>query len=355
VRAQVEAEQRYGRIAELVTRPLALMEVCGTHTMAISKAGLRSRVPRPLRLLSGPGCPVCVTPREQIDQAIAMAREPGVVVASFGDMLRVPGATSSLERERAAGARVQIVYSPVDALALAQDIPDQLVVFIGVGFETTSPTVAATLVRAAEAAVDNFYVLPAFKLVPPAMAALLAGGGARIDGFICPGHVTAIIGSAAYRPLCDQHHIPCVVTGFEVLDILDGVTMLLEQIATGRAAVEVQYRRAVTDAGNTTARALLERVFRVCDSSWRGIGTIPGSGLELAPEFERFDARRRIPVEVAPAPGFDRGCACGEVMRGLLLPPDCPLFGQACVPAHPVGPCMVSSEGACAAYHRYGG
>jgi len=277
------------------------------------------------------------------------------VVTSFGDMLRVPGASSSLERERAAGARVQIVYSPVDALAYAQDHRNQTVVFIGVGFETTSPTVAATLVRAAAAHVDNFFVLPAFKVVPPAMAALLAGDGARIDGFICPGHVSAIIGSAAYQPLCDQHRIPCVVTGFEVLDILDGVTMLLTQIAEQRAAVEVQYRRAVTAAGNATALALLARVFKISDSIWRGIGLIPGTGLELAPEFERFDARRRIPVEVPAAPGFDRGCACGEVMRGLLLPPDCPLFGKACVPAHPVGPCMVSSEGACAAYHRYGG
>jgi hydrogenase expression/formation protein HypD len=352
---RARAERAYEQIADLVRQPVALMEVCGTHTMAISRFGIRARIPRDLKLLSGPGCPVCVTPTSAIDQLIAMSREPAVVVATFGDMMRVPGSESSLERERAAGHDIRIVYSPLDAMQLAERITDKVVVFMGVGFETTSPTVAATLVRAADRNLQNFCVLPAFKVVPPAMAALLAPGGARIDGFICPGHVSSIIGTAPYEPLASQYNTPCVVTGFEALDVLDGVIMLLEQRKADKPQVQVQYRRAVPREGNPAAMALLGRVFRPCDAMWRGIGVIPGTGLDLSEEFSSFDARRRIPIQAAPeSPDLPAGCDCGEVMRGLRTPPECRLFGKGCTPWRPVGPCMVSTEGACAAYYRYG-
>lgn len=348
------AEQFYNRIAQLVSAPAALMEVCGTHTMAIGRFGLRARLPADLRLISGPGCPVCVTPVEQIDQVIAMARQPGVTVVTFGDMMRVPGSTSSLERERAGGGDIRIVYSALDALKFALEEPKRTIVFFGIGFETTAPTVAATVVRASQESVGNFCVLPAFKRVLPAMEALVTGCGARINGFICPGHVSAIVGSGPYRSLAADHGIPCVITGFEALDILEGLTMLLEQMAQGRSAVEVAYRRAVPCAGNPAALAMMARVFQVCDACWRGIGMIPASGLELSGVFAGFDARRRIPVKVEPARDLPQGCACGDVMRGLIVPPECPLFGKVCLPENPVGPCMVSSEGACAAYYRYG-
>jgi hydrogenase expression/formation protein HypD len=283
-----------------------------------------------------------------------MVQEPGVTVASFGDMLKVPGSESSLACERAAGRDVNVVYSPMDALLLARAKPHRKVVFFGVGFETTSPTIAATLVRAAEMSVRNFFVFPAFKLVPPAMAALIGSNESGIDGFICPGHVSAITGKLPYEPLAAEHRVPCVITGFEALDILEGVTMLLDQIIQGRAEVEVEYRRAVSPEGNPTALALLSRVFQRCRARWRGIGTIPDSGLQLSEEYAVFDARRHIPVQVSPVPDFPDGCACGEVIRGLLIPNECRLFGTTCAPAHPMGPCMISSEGACAAYFRYG-
>jgi hydrogenase expression/formation protein HypD len=350
-----EADQYYDRIMALVQRPTSLMEVCGTHTMAISRFGLRARMPKYLRLISGPGCPVCVTSCRQIDQAIAMARETGVTVMSFGDMIRVPGSESSLDSERAKGRDVRVIYSPFDALRYAMRKPKQNIVLVGIGFETTSPSVAATLVRAAELRVRNFFVLPAFKLVVPAMAALVAENGFCVDGFLCPGHVSAIIGSAPYRALAETYHVPCVVTGFEAMDILKGVTMLLEQIVDGRSEVEVEYRRAVPQEGNPTALALLERVFRRHDARWRGLGVIPGSGLELSDEYAAFDARSRVPTKVPAVPDLPKGCSCGEVMQGLRIPTECSLFGMACTPARPVGPCMISGEGACAAYMRYGG
>ena len=355
-RERDRAEAGFQRIAELVgDRSVALMEVCGTHTMAIGRFGLRSRMPAGLRLISGPGCPVCVTPAEQVDQALAMAREPGVVLTTFGDLIRVPGTRGTLRQERALGRDVRIVYSPMEALQIAQREPTRRVVFVGIGFETTSPTIAATLIRARQAGVGNFSVLPAFKLVPPAMEALVAAEDTQIDGFICPGHVSTIIGCAPYEPLARDHGVPCVVTGFEALDIIDGTLRLLEQWSRGEAAVEVQYTRAVPWEGNPTALRLLDQVFQVCDSRWRGIGLIPATGLELRQEYAAHDARLQVPVEVPPGPDLPSGCACGEVMRGLKVPPECALFGTACTPAHPVGPCMVSTEGACAAYHRYGG
>ncbi|MBI5532724.1 MAG: hydrogenase formation protein HypD [Deltaproteobacteria bacterium] len=349
------AERCYDKIAALVSGPVSLMEVCGTHTMAISRFGIRARVPETLRLLSGPGCPVCVTPASQIDHLMAMAREPGVIVTTFGDMLRVPGSKSSLEQERTRGSDIRVVYSPHDAMEIARAAPDRIVVFMGVGFETTSPTIAATMIKALAAGIGNFCVYPAFKVVPPAMDALVASGETRIDGFICPGHVSTIIGSAAYEPIARDRKVPCVVTGFEALDVLEGVILLLEQRAAGKAEVQVQYRRAVSPEGNRTALDILSRTFTPCDAAWRGIGVIPGTGLEPREEFLSMDARRRVQVEMPKdAVDLPAGCGCGEVMRGLKVPTECAMFGTACTPSRPIGPCMVSTEGACAAWYRYG-
>lgn len=349
------AEALYARIEAAVDRPMALMEVCGTHTMAIGRHGLRTRMPEKLRLVSGPGCPVCVTPASDVDRAIAMAQQPGVIVATFGDMMKVPGTRTSLAQARAEGATVQVVYSPIDALKLAQDNPDVTVVFVGIGFETTIPTIAATMLRAQRQGIDNFCVLPCFKVVPEAMEALVLSPQTNIQGFICPGHVTALIGLAPYAPLAEKYGVPCVVTGFEALDILEGVVMLVEQIAAGEARVENQYRRAVPAAGNPQAMAIIRQVLQPCDAIWRGVGEIPGTGLEPRPEYANMDARTRVPVEIPPPSDLPKGCSCGAVMLGLMYPNECPLFGKACTPAHAVGPCMVSSEGACAAYYKYGG
>jgi hydrogenase expression/formation protein HypD len=351
-----EAKALVERIHALVDGPVSLMEVCGTHTVAISRYGLRSLMPRDLRLLSGPGCPVCVTPQSEIDRAVEIARVPGATVATFGDMMRVPGSGSSLEREKAAGADVRIVYSPLDAIDIAAGNPEREVVFLGVGFETTSPTIAATVLAAAERGTRNLSVLPLFKLVPPALHMLAEVPGRHLDGFICPGHVSTIIGTDAYEPVASRRNIPCVVVGFEPLDILAGIVMLLEQVkavrAGGAAVVANEYGRAVTRSGNRRAQEILARVFDVCDSEWREIGTIPASGYEFACEFRSYDARERFDVR----PGSDAGpsgCICGEIMLGTRLPVDCPLFGGRCVPGDPVGPCMVSSEGACAAFYKY--
>ena len=347
------AEDLFLRIAAMVSQPTYLMEVCGTHTVAIGRNGLRSRMPHDLHLVSGPGCPVCVTPAERIDRLIRMSRQSGVTIVTFGDMMRVPGSDSTLERERAIGQDVRVVHSAASALEMARAEPRRLFVFFGIGFETTSPTVAATLEQAASTGASNFLVLPAFKLVPPAMDALAADEGSRIDGFICPGHVSAVIGSAPYGPIASSRGVPCVVTGFEATDILEGVVMLLRQKAEGRADVEVQYARAVRPEGNPVALKFLERVFRRREATWRGIGTIPDSGFDLAPEFAHLDASHRIPVDVPSVPDLPAGCACGAVMTGKIIPPECALFGEVCAPLNPVGPCMVSSEGACAAYYHY--
>ena len=348
------AEDLFRGIGRLIHQPTTLMEVCGTHTMVASRSGLRDRLPGELRLLSGPGCPVCVTPAETIDQLLAMAAEPGVTIATFGDMIHVPGSRSSLSRMRSRGRDIQVVYSPLEALELARRRPSRLVVFMGVGFETTAPTVAATILRAAGEGLSNFLVLAAFKQIPPAMCALAGSDETRIHGFLCPGNVSAIIGAAPYEPLALEHGIPCAVTGFEPTDMLEGIFMLLRQMREGRSEVEIQYRRVVSHDGNTTAGELMGRVFQTCDARWRGIGLIPDSGLELAGAFCEHDARHRIPTEVPKAPDLPAGCSCGEVLRGRLIPPECPLFGRGCSPENPVGPCMVSSEGACAAYFNHG-
>ncbi len=356
-RSEPVARALIRRIHELATTSTSLMEVCGTHTVAISRFGLRSLMPADLRLLSGPGCPVCVTPLREIDRAIAAARDPRVILTTFGDMVRVPGSQSSLEREKAEGADIRILYSAIEALDVAASNPDKEVVFIGVGFETTSPTIAATLIEAKRRGSKNFSVLPFFKTVPDALDMLASVPDRALDGFICPGHVSAIIGSKAYEPVARERNMPCVIVGFEPLDILGGIVMLLEQIegiraGSSRARVETQYRRAVTPEGNKAAQRVLAEVFVACDAEWREIGTIPGSGYELAGAYRAFDARERLDLpEPAEAPAT--GCICGRIMLGLELPSDCPLFAGRCTPRDPVGPCMVSTEGACAAFYKY--
>lgn len=359
------------RLREMESPPATLMEVCGTHTVAIARHGLRAALPEGVRLISGPGCPVCVTPQDQIDRFIALGRLEGVTLATFGDMIRVPGSRESLEQARAEGVDVLVVYSPLDAVEAAERRPERQVVFFGIGFETTAPAVALAIAEAERRGLDNFSVLCAHKLIPPAMMALVwhtslrlrgspgedapsagpASDGPEIDGFLCPGHVSVIIGSNAYRPVAASGR-PCVVAGFEPADILRGVELLLRQLRDGRAEVESEYGRAVKPEGNRRAQELMGKVFRPVDARWRGLGEIPLSGLALRDEFAEFDANRRFEVEVPPAKE-PPGCRCGDVLRGAIDPPECPLFGRTCVPANPVGACMVSSEGACQAWYRY--
>lgn len=338
--------------SEAIGRRVKIMEVCGTHTHAIARNGLKGLVEHALELISGPGCPVCVTARGEIERAIVLARYPGVTITTFGDMLRVPGIDSSLERERADGADVRVVYSPRDALELARSDSTREVVFLGVGFETTAPAIASVILEAARSDLANFSVFVSHKLIIPAMEAVLRGE-ALVDGFLTPGHVSVIIGSEAYSPIAREFSVPCVATGFAPGDILEGLTMLLEQLAEGRSESLIQYTGVVSARGNPRALAVMERVFAICDTPWRGLGTIPGSGLCLREEFREFNALHRFEIPEVDAPE-EPGCRCGEVLKGLIAPAECPLFGKACTPADPVGPCMVSSEGSCAARYRYG-
>lgn len=342
-----------GRLAEQMLRPLTFMEVCGTHTMAIYQHGIRSLLPETIRLISGPGCPVCVTPVDFLDHALALARRPQTLVATFGDMLRVPGSSSSLQTEKARGADIRIVYSPLDAVALAEENPQAEVVFLSVGFETTTPTIAGSILEAQRRGVCNFSALTANKTMPAAMAALTADAALQVDGYLCPAHVSTVIGADGYRPLAEEHSVPCVITGFEPLDVLQGVLMLTRQALAGEARVENQYSRFVRPEGNPKARQILTRVFAPVDAVWRGIGNIPGSGLKIRDAFAAFDAARKLPVAVAPS-HEPAGCRCGDVLKGKIAPHDCPLFRGACAPENPIGACMVSSEGSCAAEYKYG-
>ena len=328
------------------------MEICGTHTVAIFRSGLRELLPASIQLISGPGCPVCVTANEDIDRAIWLARQPGVIVTTFGDLVRVPGSSSSLHQERSRGADVRIVYATFDALEIARQHPGKEVVFLGIGFETTAPTVAAAVKQAAAEGIENFSVFSAHKLLPPAMRALLDSEDLRLDGFICPGHVSTVIGAEAYREVAVGYGKPCVIAGFEPLDLLQSITMLMEQVRKGIAEVMIQYRRAVNWGGNVAAKRFLDEVFQPADAAWRGLGTIPLSGLSLRPALEAFDAAKRFSmpeIQVKEHPG----CRCGQVLRGVMTPPECGLFRKVCSPQNPMGPCMVSSEGTCGAYYRY--
>lgn len=337
-------------IERLATRPVRLMEVCGTHTVAIFRHGLRQLLPPQVELVSGPGCPVCVTPNEYLDAALAYAAQPGAVIATFGDMLRVPGSFSSLEREKSRGARIRTVYSPLESLELAASSPDDKVVLLGVGFETTAPLTAACVLEAARRGLRNWSVLPAHKLVPPALAALLRQPQSRVDGLLLPGHVAAVTGTAPFASL----PLPAVVAGFEALDILEAVLRLVRQVAAGERRLENAYRRVVRAEGNPLAQQLVAQVYRPAAASWRGLGRLEASGLEVRPEFARWDARQAWPVAV-PGGAEPPGCRCGEVLCGSITPPQCPLFAKACTPLAPVGACMVSVEGACAAWYKYGG
>lgn len=348
------AELLVREIGRLADRPLRLMEVCGTHTVAIFKAGIRQLLPPQVELVSGPGCPVCVTANSYLDTAVAYSRRCDVIVATFGDMLRVPGSSSSLAAEKAAGADIRVVYSPLDSLEIAQANPGKKIIFLAVGFETTAPVAAATALAAEQAGLDNFFLLSAHKLVPPALRALLTLGEVHVDGFLLPGHVSAIIGEAPYRFLTEDFGLPAVIAGFEPLDILRAVHSLASQLHRGEAALENQYRRVVRPEGNPAAREVLARVYTEADAAWRGIGDIPASGLAIREEYRRFDAPANLPVDSGVAREHP-GCRCGEILRGIVRPTACPLFGTACTPEKPVGSCMVSVEGTCAAWYKYGG
>lgn len=339
-------------IQTLAPESATLMEVCGTHTVAIARNGIRGLMPEGVRLASGPGCPVCVTSNHDIDKVIALARVPEVTIATFGDMTRVPGSSSSLLAEQAAGRAVEIVYSPLDALRLAADNPDRQIVFVGVGFETTTPLVAMAIKRAKAAGLKNFTVYGAHKNMPGALEVIINDPSLKLDALILPGHVSTIIGVEPYRFLAEKYGIPGVITGFEPVDVLQGIAMIMRQLHEGRADIEIAYARGVMPEGNPVALAAIDEVFETCAATWRGLGEIPGSGYRIRDEFAEFDAMRCFQPEVEPVREH-AGCRCGDVLRGIMAPNQCPLFRTVCTPENPVGPCMVSSEGSCAAYYRY--
>ena len=339
-------------IARRVTRPWTIMEICGGQTHSILKFGLDELLPPSLVLVHGPGCPVCVTPAELIDAAVALATRPGVTLCSFGDMLRVPGGGIDLLTARARGGDVRMVYSPLDAVALAERQRDREVVFFAVGFETTAPANALAVRQAQRLGLENFSLLVSHVLVPPAIAAILAAPDNRVQGFLAAGHVCTVMGTAEYEPLAQRFRVPIVATGFEPVDILRGVHACVAQLESGRAEVGNAYARAVRPGGNPHARRLIAEVFEVADRNWRGLGRIPRSGLALRPEFARFDAVRRFGVAGDAAPEMTE-CISGLILRGTKTPHECPAFGTRCTPEHPLGAPMVSSEGACSAYHRY--
>ena len=350
-----ELVRAIGALAEKTGRPLRLMEVCGTHTVAVFRHGIRDLLPEGISLLSGPGCPVCVTSSGDVDTAIALSKEPGVVLCTFGDMMRVPGRHGSLYHAKAEGADVSVVYSPTDALKEAVDNPDKRVVFFATGFETTAPLVSATVLEAEKQGVENFYIYSVHKLVPPALSALVSSGEVRVDGLMLPGHVSTVIGSRPYGFLAERHGVPSVVTGFGAGDILEGILMLMGQIHKGKPRVEVQYSSVVKEEGNPRAVEVMMECFEPCEAHWRGIGDIEASGLRLKDKYGHRDARAvfDLPVAGGREPDLPKGCSCGEVLRGIKIPTDCPLFGKKCTPENPVGACMVSTEGSCAAYYRY--
>jgi len=337
-----------------VGRPVRLMEVCGTHTVAIFRHGIRDLLPEGIQLLSGPGCPVCVTSIRDVDTVIEISRSRDVIITTFGDMMRVPGKSKSLFYAKSEGGDIRIVYSPLDALKIAKANSDKKVVFFATGFETTSPLVAATISEAENAGIDNFFIYSVHKTVPPALKALLDSGEVLVDGFILPGHVSTIIGKDPYNFIADDFNKAAVITGFEAFDILSGIRMLLEQISGGKARVENQYTKVVKDEGNLKAVSIMNEYFGPSDAEWRGLGILPGSGLELRGQFCHRDIRSVLNPDV-PEGTEPRACSCGDVLKGVKIPTECSLFGKACTPEKPVGACMVSSEGSCSAYYRYMG
>lgn len=356
-RNHLAAKSITGDIRELAAellqqnREARIMEVCGSHTMSIARYGIRQILPGNVRLISGPGCPVCVTDAAYIDAAIELA-EKGIQIATFGDMLKVPGSSKTLADARGAGGQVHVCYSPLDAVKLAERNPDNEIVFLGIGFETTVPPVISIIKKAKAENLENISLLTAFKLVPPALEALAEDKDVAVNGFLLPAHVSAIIGADAYRSFVDKYKTPSVIAGFEPLDILLGIKGLLEQLAGGRAELVNQYARVVKKQGNRIALNLIHELLEPADASWRGIGTIPGSGLALREEFSDFDASKKFHISTEGGEPDPR-CRCGDVLRGIIFPDECPLFSNVCTPLLPVGPCMVSSEGSCAAYYKY--
>jgi hydrogenase expression/formation protein HypD len=343
------------RIADLihrsVTRDYAFMEVCGGHTAAIHRFGIRYLLPDNVRLISGPGCPVCVTGTDFIDKAIAYSGMEDVIITTFGDLIRVPGSYSSLEKEKAAGADIRIVLSGLDALEIARTNSGKKIIYLGIGFETTAPGTAITLMQAKKENINNFYLLSAHKLMPPAMEAIIKDG-VRLDGFICPGHVATITGSSIFNFIPERYNLSCVVAGFEPSDILQSILMLVRMVNMNTPKVEIQYTRAVTLNGNSIAQRYLSEVFEPCDASWRGFGTIPLSGFTLRSNFEKFNAENMIPLKIVSQEDNEL-CICGKILRGIKTPEDCSLFAEICFPENPVGACMVSNEGACNNWYKY--
>lgn len=351
--ATKELAARYLKeIKELATERYTVMEVCGTHTVAIAKNALRDLLPPQIRLVSGPGCPVCVTDSGDIDRFMYLAGQPNVITATFGDMIRVPGSKKSLQVLRGEGADIRIVYSTLDALELARKNKDKEVVFLGVGFETTVPTVAVSIESAKQEGLRNFSVLSLHKIVPPVLKALAEDPELEVNAFLDPGHVCSIIGTKSLKFMAKEYGKPGVVTGFEALDILEALVMLLRQRAEGRSEIEIQYQRGVKPEGNLVAQKFIEKVFEPVDALFRGMGVIPMGGLGIRQEFQEWDAVKKFSLPVFDSPEIP-GCRCGEVLKGRMTPPECPLFARKCTPLDPVGPCMVSSEGSCAAYFRY--
>ncbi len=340
------------KIKEETKENINIMEVCGTHTMSIFRHGIRSVLPAKINLISGPGCPVCVTPQGEIDAFIKIAKEKDVIVAVFGDLMKIPGSTSCLNDEKREGADVRIVYSVFDAVEIAKNNRDKRVVFFGIGFETTTPTIAASVDMADKMGIDNFFVFISHKLVIPALNTLVTNENIKINGFLLPGHVLLVSGTDCYQDFVNKYKIPAVVGGFEPVDILSAILMLLRQYNKGEARVENGYERAVTKSGNLKAKALVESIFEPCDSIWRGIGLIPKSGLRLKKKYIKFDASKKFDVEVKNIKP-PKLCICGEILTGYKTPKDCKLFKKICNPENPVGPCMVSSEGTCSAYFKY--
>ncbi len=339
------------KIQNTSTRPIQLMEVCGTHTVSIFRSGIRGLLPEQIKLLSGPGCPVCVTPNQDIDLAIALSRQKEVIIATFGDMMKVPGSTSSLQKEKAEGRDIRIIYSSLDAIKIAKENSDKKVVFLAIGFETTSPTIAVAIIKAKEEKMENLFFLNSQKRIPPALYALLQSKQVRIDGLLLPGHVSAILGARPYQFIPKEFSMPAVITGFEPLDILQGISMLVRQIEENRPEIEIQYRRIVTEEGNPIARAKIDEVFEKDDGNWRGIGAIPESGYRFREPFRQMDARE-FKVEVEPSREHPE-CLCGQVLQGIKIPLECRLFKKVCHPENPVGPCMVSIEGTCHTYFKF--
>ena len=340
-------------IKKLCKKNIRLMEVCGTHTTSIFKNGIRSLLPNNITLISGPGCPVCVTPTNEIDAFIELANIKNVIIATFGDLIRVPGTNSSLQKAVANGKNIQIVSSPIDAVNLAAENLNKKIIFLGVGFETTAPTIAGSIIFAKQIGIKNYFVYSAHKTVPPALSALMTDKNTNIDGFILPGHVSMVIGVSAYLSFFNNYQIPSVIAGFEPIDLLNVILMLVKQIETDSPKLQNAYKRIVSYEGNKKAQELIAKVFYQTNTKWRGIGTIKNSGLKINKQFAEFDAEKKFDIKTPDTVKEPKGCSCGQILKGIMSPPQCPLYKKICNPINPVGPCMVSSEGTCAAYFKY--